>query len=317
MLIDLFFVNKKVTFPCKMFKKQRKESKTMTTIVSDTYKEKFREIGQELANVLKCFSLDLCGLISSYLVGGVAKKDESPSVLLSFDVPYHGWYFDMAIHPKDESLWLACSTGIVIFDQDGKNKKHILRHQDFQRIAISSTGIVFVTKFSNEINIISSEGLIFKKLQVKADVILSDDNGYIYVSNTDGIHKSDDQGNTLQSYCISTAIERFWLLGINIHNHLIIQSSIDGQCYLFDMNLNIKSKFSFDSSSDCYAMMADHVGNIYYITRLRNKILVLDPIGNPLTEFPADNPTAICFNKQGMIYVRNEREVHVLGFELP
>lgn len=285
----------------------------MSTYISDAYKNKFRELGQEMADILTFFSLDLCGVICSYLAVGIAKKNVLPQKMFNFELDCSGWMFNMAIHPFDNSIWLTSNYGIRIFDQDGSFQRQIERSVAYRRIAIHPNGTIFVTG-QREIQLLSCTG-IFKKilnLDYYSGPILSDSEKGIYIQTSQEILKVDDQGNVLQTFCTKfqeVALFRT-LLGINNDGRPIVKYM--GENLLLDMDTCTKTtfpKFSADS------VTVDAIGNIYCLKLNELTIKVLDPTGKDLTEFPSDHPTCICIDKRGFIYVRDNYGVQVLCFE--
>lgn len=294
-----------------MSKKPRKELKIMTTIVPDIYKHKFRKIGQELAECLSFFSLDLCGIISSYLLVGMAKKDELPKRFMDIKIPRNGNPFNMAIHPFDNSIWLSSSNGINVLDSNGNHQKTIISDIFYQQIAIHINGTVFVTHHQN-IHMYDYNGIFMKKLDLFYQGTLLSDSKYVYIESLNGLHRMDDQGCILKTFKYDDSRVFRWIAGIDNVGRFIIQSLASGSL-LLDMDACTLTKF-LDFSANTIVM--DEIGNIYCLGLSKDQIKVLDPKGQDLTEFTFNLPMSICIDKQGYIYVRDEEGVHVLGFSL-
>lgn len=111
---------------------------------SVAFKERLGWVGQQLAQTLMCFSLDLVGLVASYLMCGPATHQVKPFELnpLVFSQNSDGLFCKMAVNRRLRQIWIRLERKTWILDEEDG---HVIFQHDrpLLSFAFNDSGVTF------------------------------------------------------------------------------------------------------------------------------------------------------------------------------
>lgn len=103
-----------------MSKRMKQE---MAVQIPQTFQDRFGQMGYELAKTITCFSLDLIGLISSYIMYELPKTNGQPHLWRKIDHQVNNKkctsnYVDVMFHPIHRTIWFIMDERTQVLDMD-------------------------------------------------------------------------------------------------------------------------------------------------------------------------------------------------------
>lgn len=312
----------------------------------EAFQIRFGDIGNELFRALDRFSLDLVGLISSYLLYGIPKSNTQPIKLFQLDLnaqPYTdqkktraSYVSSLAYHPIDHRLWVGDNVGnLNIFDTDGKflySKSKL--DSAIIEIQFKPNGKAYVCSRDGMVAACQRNGNTHKTYRLinKGLVLaftLKEPGQFLFSVNS----RYDDGGDRLFLFNESSQVlgnfgniekadgvikmifYRESLFTINLFHSNIKIYDLKGQFISnFDQGFFDDFKYTDDSPTD---LAIDSFGNVFAITF--TELFIFKSDGTFICGIPLKTPynaRSICVDPYNRIYVGTENyDVQVYAFQ--
>lgn len=303
-----------------MSKRRKCDTSGNDLFIPSAFQERFGSMGNVLCETLWCFSLDLVGLVSEYLICPTAKLHSVPQkctdMYWTHEHPYpcNGTELAMKHHPVHQTIWIIYKGSCRVMDDQGNKCFHLNQtgNQYYLTCSFTDQDETIMSTRDCDLHAFYSHNGQFKCVIVNLQSDVNQERiygldvwkNYIFATTllkTVIVDRTTGQ-RINKWFCTSTGDVSISKVNPE-HVYTMLGNQNAGCMKMLDMNGDVIKQFGPKLHSP-WSFVQDRNQQWIIADALMKTVYVISEQGDPVTQFSTnDEPYALCIDGQGKLWV--------------